>query len=288
MAVRTLLLPLTGTAAGEAALTTALMIARRWNAHVTAVHVRVDSRDVAPLAGEGLSGAMIEEMMAATERESSERAHAVRAMFDRFVAEHDVPLGDPRGVANGPRASFAAVTGREEDLVAQLARVSDLTVVPHPEAGEDVSSSDALHAVLFDSGRPVLLAPQIPPETIGTRICLGWNGTAESAAAVAGVLPWLPHAAVVRVLSAEGYQRRGPAARELVEYLALHGVEPEIATFQALNGVVGAGLLLAAGEFGCDLLAMGAYSHSRLRQLILGGVTRHVLENATLPVMMNR
>ena len=86
MAIRKLLLPLTGTAAGEAALSTCLMIARLWNAHVTALHVRVDSRDVAPLAGEGLSGAMIEEMMSATEKESSERAHAVRSMFDRFVA----------------------------------------------------------------------------------------------------------------------------------------------------------------------------------------------------------
>ena len=163
MAIRKLLLPLTGTAAGEAALSTALMIARLWNAHVTALHVRVDSRDVAPLAGEGLSGAMIEEMMSATERESNERAHAVRAMFDRFVAQQDIRIGDPHGIADAPTASFAAVTGREEDLVSQQARLADLTVVPHPEAGEDVSSSDALHAVLFNSGRPVLLSPQVSP-----------------------------------------------------------------------------------------------------------------------------
>ena len=82
MAIRKILLPLTGTAAGEAALTTSLMIANLWKAHVTALHVRVDSRDVAPLAGEGLSGAMIEEMMSATEKESSDRAHAVRSMFE--------------------------------------------------------------------------------------------------------------------------------------------------------------------------------------------------------------
>ena len=96
MAIRKLLLPLTGTAAGEAALSTCLMIARLWNAHVTALHVRVDSRDVAPLAGEGLSGAMIEEMMSATEKESSDRAHAVRSMFDRFVAQHDVIISEAR------------------------------------------------------------------------------------------------------------------------------------------------------------------------------------------------
>src|SRR6185312_2836539 len=207
MAIRKLLLPLTGTAAGEAALTTSLMIARSWNAHVLALHVRVDSRDVAPLAGEGLSGAMIEEMMSATEKESSERAHAVRGMFDRFVARHEVTLSEARSGVDHATASFAAVTGREEDIVAQQARLADLTVVPHPDAGEDVSSSDALHAVLFDSGRPVLISPQVAPTTIGTRVCLAWNGTAESASSALAALPWMQRAEAVKILSAEGYQR---------------------------------------------------------------------------------
>jgi nucleotide-binding universal stress UspA family protein len=180
------------------------------------------------------------------------------------------------------------VTGREEEVVAQQARLADLAVVAHPEAGEDVSSSDALHAVLFESGRPVLIAPQSPPASIGRRICIAWNGTAESASAVYAALPWLRRAEAVRVLSADEYQRRGPEAPELVAYLALHGVEAERATFRPIDREVGAGLLKAAAEFGADLVAMGAYSHSRLRQLILGGVTRHVLENAKLPIMMNR
>ena len=288
MAIRKLLLPLTGTAAGESAMTTALMIARRWNAHVTALHVRVDSRDVAPLAGEGLSGAMIEEMMSATEKESSDRAHAVRSMFERFVSSQNIAVAEARFGLDHATASFAAVTGREEDIVAQQARLADLTVVPHPDAGEDVSSSDALHAVLFDSGRPVLVAPQVTPTSIGTRVCLAWNGTAESASSVLAAMPWMQHAEGVRILSAEGYQRRGPGAPDLASYLALHGVNADIVMFRSVGGSVGGGLLAAAKDFGCDLLSMGAYSHSRLRQLILGGVTRHVLENATLPVMMNR
>ena len=288
MAIRKLLLPLTGTAAGEAALSTSLMIARLWNAHVLALHVRVDSRDVAPLAGEGLSGAMIEEMMSATEKESSDRAYAVRGMFDRFVAKHEVVVSEARPGADHATANFAAVTGREEDLVAQQARLADLTVVPHPDAGEDVSSSDALHAVLFDSGRPVLISPQVAPTTIGTRVCVAWNGTAESASSVLAALPWMQRADAVRILSAEGYQRRGPGAPELAAYLALHGVQAEIEMFHSVGNSVGAGLLAAANRFGCDLLSMGAYSHSRLRQLILGGVTRHLLETANLPVMMNR
>ena len=283
MPIRRILLPLTGTAAGEAALT----VARMWDAHLTALHVRIDSRDVAPLAGEGLSGAMIEEMMSATEKESSVRSDAVRTMFDRFVARHGVVVAEPRR-GEGATANFASITGREEDLVAQLARLTDLTVVPHPEAGDDVSSSDALHAVLFDSGRPVLIAPHAAPATIGTRVAVAWNGTAEGAAAVQAAIPWMKRAEVVRILVADEYHRRGPGAQELAGYLALHGIEAERAQFKPIDKEVGRGLLEGARAFGADLLAMGAYSHSRLRQLILGGVTRHVLEHARIPVMMNR
>jgi len=288
VAIRKVLLPLTGTAAGEAALATALTIANIWRSHVFALHVRVDSRDVAPLAGDGLSGAMIEEMMTATEKESSDRAHAVRTMFELFVARHDIAIREAYPGLHRATASFASVTGREEDIVAQQARLADVTVVPHPEAGEDLSSSDAMHAVLFDSGRPVLIAPRRPPATVGARVCLAWNGTAESAESVLSAMPWMKRAEAVRILSADGYQRRGPGAPALQAYLALHDVNADIAIFSAARGSVGAGLLEAARGVDCDLLAMGAYSHSRLRQLILGGVTRHVLENATIPVMMTR
>ena len=167
MAYRRLLLPLTGTAAGEAALATALITARIWGSHVHCLHVRVDARDVAPLAGEGLSGAMIEEMMAATERESGERAERVRALFEKFTAGlGGVTLADNPDTAaktEGPTLSFESIAGREEDIVAQTSRLYDMAVVPHPDAGEDVSSSDALHAILFDSGRPVLIAPRTAP-----------------------------------------------------------------------------------------------------------------------------
>jgi nucleotide-binding universal stress UspA family protein len=292
MAYRRLLLPLTGTAAGEAALATALDVARIWQAHLHCLHVRVDARDVAPLAGEGLSGAMIEEMMAATERESGERANRVRSLFDRFAAIHGdlVLASDPNTAAKTPGVtiSFETMAGREEDIVAQQSRLFDMAVVPHPEAEEDVSSSDALHAVLFDSGRPVLIAPRTPPATMGTRVAVAWNGSAESAAAVAAALPWLHRAQAVRILCSDDYQRRGPGAEGIRAYLRWHGIEAEVVPFKPATREVGAGLLGAARDFGADLMCQGAYSHSRLRQLILGGVTRHVLENADLPILMCR
>lgn len=292
MAYRRLLLPMTGTAAGEAALSTALAVARIWGAHVHCLHVRVDARDVAPLAGEGLSGAMIEEMMAATERESGDRAGRVRALFERFAANAgDVTIADSAETAlksDGPTLSFESIAGREEDIVAQQSRLYDMAVVPHPEADEDVSSSDALHAVLFDSGRPVLIAPRVAPATIGTRICCAWNGSAESAAAIAAALPWLHRADARRILFADEYQRRGPKVDGILAYLHWHEISAEAMQFKPMTKDVGAGLLGAVRDFGADLLCMGAYSHSRLRQLILGGVTRHVLENSDVPVLMCR
>jgi nucleotide-binding universal stress UspA family protein len=292
MAIRKILLPLSGVASASAALATGVMLAKRWQAHLYALHVRTDTRDVAPLAGEGLSGAMIEEMMANTELEGSSEARALAALFDEVTARLGIAVGAPVAdapcTAPEPTARFESLIGREEEMVAAEARLSDLIVVPHPRSAEEVTSADALHCVLFDSGRPALIAPAVPQERIGARIAIAWNGTAESASAVASVLPWLPAADSVRILRADQYQRHGPPAQRLAEFLALHGIAAEIAEFAPVDRSVGAGLLAGATEFGADLLAMGAYSHSRLRQLILGGVTRHVLEHAKLAVLMNR
>jgi nucleotide-binding universal stress UspA family protein len=287
MTIRKILVPLAGSVSDGTPLATALLAATRFRAHVVGVHVRADSRDVAPLAGEGLSGAMIEEMMSAADRKGVERSDAVRAMFGRVVAEHGIRIVLPVPGQDEPTASFAAPVGREEDLVARLARLADLTVVSHP-ATAGGPSSDALHAVLFDSGRPVLIAPKACPRAIGTRVCVAWNGTAEASAAIMGLMPWFNGVRAVQVLHASEYQRRGPPACDVIDYLALHGVRADLVPFRPVNREVGAGLLAAALEFGADLLCMGAYSHSRLRQLVLGGVTRHVLEHASLPVLMSR
>jgi nucleotide-binding universal stress UspA family protein len=276
--IKKCLLPLTDTACGQAALATGLVVATIWQARLAAVIVQVDSRDVAPLAGEGLSGAMIEDMMHATEQEGSERTGRLRAMFHARSAPFGAALS----------SSVDVLRGREEDLVPSLARLADLTILPHPDAKEDESAADMLHAVLFDTGRPVLIAPRTAPATIGERCCVAWNGTVESSAALSAALPWLKRAAAVRILHAGAYQRRGPSAAEVVPYLALHGIAADVSEFAPVNRDVGAGLLQAAASFDADFLAMGAYSHSRLRQLILGGVTRHVLGKSHLPVLMSR
>jgi len=260
MAIRKLLLPLQTAATAEPAFSTAAIVSQMWCAHLAALHATADRK----------------------------HASDVREAFESLAAKHGLTVTEARPNADKPTASFTAVVGREPDIVAYQARLADFIVVPHPASTKEVSSSDALHAVLFDTAQPVLVAPRIAPATIGTRICLGWNGSAESASAVLAALPWLHRAQAIRILWAEAYQRHGPMAPDLANYLAAHELATDHAEFRPIDNVVGAGLLAAANEFACDLLVMGAYSHSRLRQLILGGVTRHVLEHATVPLMMHR
>ncbi|MEJ0045158.1 MAG: universal stress protein [Rhodospirillales bacterium] len=284
---RKLLLPLSESPCGLAALRLGLDVAGLWGAHLAAVVMRVDARSVAPLAGEGLSGAMIEDMMHATERESAGRATALERVFNEAVLAAEVAVDSAPAAAIGATASLETHTGRDEDVIPGLAMLADLTILPHPNDA-DSDGSECLHAVLFDSGRPVLIAPAAAPSAIGRRCCVAWNGTVESSAALGAMLPWLRQAEAVRVLHAPEYQRNGPEAPALLPYLALHGVAADVVAFQPVNRDVGAGLLAAAADFGADLLGVGAYSTSRLRQMILGGVTRHVLRRAQLPVLMCR
>ncbi|MBO1324137.1 universal stress protein [Acetobacter sp. TBRC 12305] len=289
--VRKILLPMPSISNGEAALTRGYNFALRFGAHLAVLHVRPDGRDIAPLAGEGLSGAMVEDLMRTAEHESARHAHDVRALFDKFVAEHpDLVLvsGHDPIPMTGPSVSFKVVRGTEADIIPSQARLSDFTLVPHPDSGEEISSSETLHAVLFDSGRPVVMASRTPPKGLIKRVCIGWNGTAESSAALHGALAWAATAEAVRVLHCDDYQRRGPSAKEVLEYLAIHGIKADAVEFPPVDRDVGKGLLAACKDFDADMLAMGAYSHSRLRQLILGGVTRHVLEHADIAVLMSR
>jgi hypothetical protein len=129
MAIRKVLLPLVSTGAGEVALSTAWTLAQQWNAHLAALHVQMDL----------------------------EPAPSVTAMFRGFIAQHGITVTDAAAAGKSATASFLTLAGRRLDVLPQQARLADLTVVRHPATPEEVSSSDVLHAVLFDSGRPLLL-----------------------------------------------------------------------------------------------------------------------------------
>ncbi|MFQ5619515.1 MAG: universal stress protein, partial [Rhodospirillales bacterium] len=143
-----------------------------------------------------------------------------------------------------------------------------------------------LNAALFETGRPVLVAPPSAPAVLGRKVAISWNGSAQAARAVAAALPYIMRSDGVVILTVESDRTSASAAPELAAYLAWHGVRAETKFFSPTNRSIGAALLKECADAGADLLVMGAYTHSRMRQLILGGVTRHVLAEATVPLFM--
>ena len=283
---KVILVPVDGTEAARPAIEIAFLAARHFASHVVGFHVRADSKDAVPLLGEGMSGAMIEEIIDLAEQEANNRATAARQMFSDCCAAHDIPMDD---VAPGPdrvSAAWNETTGREDEAVARRGRLSDLIVAARPTTEAESPSSLTRNAAIFETGRPVLVAPPNTPADLARRIAIFWNGSAQAARAIAASVPFLTDntCETVTILSAEGEGASPSASSDLAAYLAWRGVAARTQGVTPEGRAVGEALLAACAD--ADLLVMGAYTHSRLRRLILGGVTKHVLAKATIPVLM--
>jgi nucleotide-binding universal stress UspA family protein len=143
-----------------------------------------------------------------------------------------------------------------------------------------------LEAALFDSGRPVLIVPPIAPKSLARNVLVAWNHSTEQARTNAFALPLLRLAEQVTVLTVEGGTTPGPSGEEAARHLRRNGVKTTALTLKPGARSTGEVILDYAKTNGCDLLVKGAYTQSRLRQMMFGGATRHILANATLPVLM--
>jgi nucleotide-binding universal stress UspA family protein len=143
-----------------------------------------------------------------------------------------------------------------------------------------------LESALFESGRPVLIAPPASPRSLATNILIAWNRSTEQARATAFAMPLLRLAERITILTVEGATVAGPSGVELARSLKANGIAAEPITVTPGKISAGETILAKAQELGCDLIVKGAYTQSRLRQMIFGGTTRYILANANLPVLM--
>lgn len=214
-----------------------------------------------------------------------EAAEKSRQLFEGFMRECGVAYADGRAEGMGYGWKDKAPAG--DDFVASYGRVFDLTVLGRPSADQVYPSMATLEASLFESGRPILIAPPTPPRTLGDTIVIAWNGSTETARSVADGMVFLTRAKRVTVLTIEGGTVPGPTGEELARALGRAGVPVEAVTEGSGRRSAGEAILSTAGALGADLLIKGAYTQSRLRQMIFGGQTSHILAEATLPVLMS-
>ena len=277
MGFKTILVPIEQHDLMNSTLETALLLARKFNSYIEGFPLRVAIPAVYAIADGAVAIPQLEQDIA-------EHAKQTRTLFETFMQEHGVPRGSP---TTAPSRGWLEEAPEGDHFVGSHGRLFDVIVLGRPGRDPKGSRMATLEAALFESGRPVLIAPPSPRPDMGKNVLIAWNCSTEQARTTAFAMPILQRASRVVVLTIEGGAAvPGPTGQQLCRYLQLNGVTAKPLTV-GLNGrLTGEAVLAHANALGCDLLIKGAYTQSRLRQLVFGGTTRHILGNATLPVLM--
>ena len=278
--MKSILVPVGQGDEGRAALRLAARTVLRFEGLVEAVPLRMPG---VPSLDWGMIGTVtVEEPGAPPEQVVSE----ARRLFYSVMQEHGVQVveGELEPGRGGPVAIWNADTLVGNDMIGQFGRAFDLTCVSQPIGGG--GSIATVEAALFDSGGPILIAPQDGVAEFGTHVLVAWNGSDETARTSACARPYLQAAKRVVVLADEAGARARPSGQRIVRRLRMQGVPAELQLLPESGVTSGQRILRAAAEAKCDLLIKGAYTQSRIRQIIFGGATKHVLAHARVPVFM--
>ncbi len=277
MALRDLTVKVDDSPASEARIAAAVELAGRFDAHLTALYLIPEI--VLPIAAQGYIGADIQ---SGIEQQEQERAEAVFAQFRRAAEAEDLEY-DTR-TDRGAIASFAA-------RLELHSRYTDLLIIGQPDQSAQVPSGPSPEDVVLNAASSVLVIPFIGLKPgFGKRVMVAWNASREAARAVKNAMPFLEQAETVDIVTfrpREGADAHGelPGA-DIALHLARHGLQVNVQHLEGHDIDVGNALLSHAADRNSDLLVMGCYGHSRLREWVVGGATRTVLGSMTLPAIM--
>ncbi|MEM8948668.1 MAG: universal stress protein [Pseudomonadota bacterium] len=277
MAYKDLLVKVDDSPACEARTDAAIELARRFDAHLTALYLVPEI--TLPMAVEGYIGA---DIYTSIEEQEQTKADAVLDRFRQAADAKDVEY-DTR-IDKGVIAEFA-------DRLQVHSRYTDLLVIGQPDQVAEIPYGPSPGDVVMNAAAPVMVIPFIGmTEGFGKRPMIAWNASREAARAVKNAMPFLERADAVDVVTfrpREGRDAHGelPGA-DIALHLARHGIKVDVQRLDGEDIDVGDALLSHAADRGSDLLVMGCYGHSRLREWVLGGATRTILRSMTMPVVM--
>ena len=276
--MKSLLAPIIRPDAGDGQLAAAVALARRFGSYIEGCYARAATPVFVGDAfgmGAAYAGDLTDEWLA----QEAQAEAAFRAFMDKAGIPVDASAGD---VAAGWRG--AASAGHVH--LNEYSRLFDLVVIgrdPQDEGAAFATCEDAL----FEGGCPILLAPPAPPpDDFGRNILIAWNGSTETARTIALGMRLIERAEKILVLTVEGVTVPGPSGDQVATMLRRRGLTVEEKTLRAQQRTAGETILAEAAAAGCDLVFKGAYTHSRLRQMVFGGPTRHIMAESTLPVFM--
>ncbi len=279
--MKTILAPFYDDDIAQSALCTSWLVAERFGSYVEALFVM---RPPQIFDGEGI--ALAGSYMTQLKDEERRLAESAHKRFQATVESRGVLVADVSTPAEGVTAGWRETEGTEGQVIGDYGRLFDLIVIGRNFGQPWIDWSVMCEAALFETGRPVLVAAPETPSSIGERIVVAWNGSTETARCIAFSKPFLERAESVVVLTVEGWQVPGPNGDQITAHLRRSGVEATARKVESGRRSVGETILDETKELNADLIVKGAYTHSRLRQLVFGGATRHLLHNTPIPLFM--
>ena len=173
-----------------------------------------------------------------------------------------------------------------QKYLGDLSRVYNVVIISRPYQELQSASLSSIQTILFDGGRPVMLIPMNKQIDIGKEVVISWNCTTESSRAVFAALPILKKANNVTILTVEKVITDGPSGEQVSELLASHGIDAKPVTISGDEKKIGDAILDFSKSVDADLIIKGAYTQSRLREIIFGGATRHLMLHSEIPIYL--
>jgi len=279
MSIRDIVVPLAPAIDFDPQMDAAARLAQVLNAHVNVVFVREAAMTAASVPEMLVEAGVIVE---AIEHETKLAETSAIIEFERWRLANGLT-----GPQDRTRASSAwhERIGSISDTVAEMGRVSDLIIIGKPDPDE-AATNEIFKTAIYSTGRPTLIVPQPLADNPLDHVLIAWNGSVEASRAVAAAMPMLEAAKRVSIFTVPENPKALYDHLGLIEHLEHHGVRAEWVAPSSGSSDVGLQLARTAGHEKATMIVMGAYTHRRVHQLFLGGVTQHMVRDAEIPVLM--
>jgi nucleotide-binding universal stress UspA family protein len=284
MAFRTILVPIRGDGRGESVLDHACALGRPFNAHICAVHCKPRAKDLIPF-GVAVPALVRDQISSSASSITDNEVERLKTLFDAYVEKNGLTVCETRPPQHDTLTiSWSVTDGKQADVIGVWGRLASVVAVAQPELDTNLGQH-TLESALMSTGRPVLLCPKRAVDTLGNNVAIAWNGSAESARAIAMCGSIIAEAKTVSVLCADDADNLELGAQDLILHLLDHGIEASAVSVKSKTSSLGESLVKAARDSGADVMIMGAYGRSRGRAMVLGGVTQWIIDHTDMPVL---
>ena len=279
--IKSILLPFNNVLPTAVSINAARTLGRHFESYIEGAFCR---QLLPVIAGEGIT--LPGDYLAEFEEEGRRQSEEARDVFFQLIGEADIPEADLEEATVGLRAGWTEMVGTGTGGVAEYARLFDLSIIARPGEEVAVEWKSTIEALLFESGRPILLVGDEVPSVVGDRVVVAWNGSVEAARSVAMSEALLLNSSEVVVVTVAGATVPGPSAKQLVAQMCARNIPARAETIERGEATVGGAFLDYVEDFDADLLIKSAFTQSRFRQWVFGGATKEIIATASIPVFM--